>query len=273
MFHIHPLKTRVGGQPTSRPVGQAENLHRSRSGRKLVLSLRAWLKRWRLDRELAAGGDPHEPLRRVRATKLTRLRTRRAIASRLESAIAAAESPPRRTLSPAIPVHRGAVREARPLILSLANALREQGRLSAQGIARAEMLVTDGGSSLYWDGSTLYGDNRPRDLPTDLRSAIAALHLGPKLEDDDYAGDVTPARIAQNEAHRVSVERHKVSVHRHQGGHDPTGAGEGRAAGMDEREPFPVTRPPVSMTGSPSRSPRFPRNRSQTGRRRVPDRA
>jgi hypothetical protein len=52
------------------------------------------------------------------------------------------------------------------------------------------MLVADGGSSLYWDGSSLYRDDRPGDLPADLRSAIAALHMGRKLEDNDYAGDV-----------------------------------------------------------------------------------
>jgi hypothetical protein len=78
-------------------------------------------------------------------------------------------------------VRREAVREGRPLILSLAIALREPDELSPQGIARAEILVADGGSSLYWDGSALYGDDSPGDLPTDLRSAIAALHLGPRL--------------------------------------------------------------------------------------------
>jgi hypothetical protein len=156
-----------------------------------VLRLRARLSRWRLDRELAGGGDPHEPLLRARATKLTHPRVREAIASRLERAIAEAECGPRRRLSAAIPVRREAVREARPLILSLAIALREPGALSPQGIARAELLVSDGASSLYWDGSSLYRDDRPRDLPADLRSAIAALHMGRKLEDNGYAGDVS----------------------------------------------------------------------------------
>jgi hypothetical protein len=116
---------------------------------------------------------------------------REAIASRLERAIAEAECGPRPTLSAAIPVRREAVREARPLMLSLAVALREPGPLSPQGIARAEILVRDGGSSLYWDGSSLYRDDRPADLPADLRSATAALHMGRKLEDNGYAGDVT----------------------------------------------------------------------------------
>ncbi len=152
----------------------------------IVLHLRAWLSRWRLDRELAAGGDPHEPLLGVRARKLTHPRRREAIASRLEWAIAEAESRPGRSLSAAIPVRREAVREARPLMLSLALELREPGPLSPQGIARAEMLVTDGGSSLYWDGRSLYRDDSPGDLPTDLRSAIAALHMGRTLEDDSH---------------------------------------------------------------------------------------
>jgi hypothetical protein len=213
MLHGHSPRTRVRGQPTRRPAGQAENLHPSRSGRKLVLSLLAWLKRWRLDRELAAGSDLYEPLLRARAKKLTHARVREAIASRLERAIAAAEGGPRRRLSAAIPVRREAVREARPLMLSLALALREPGPLSPQGIARAELLVTDGGSSLYWDGSTLYRDDSPRDLPTDLRSAIAALHLGPKLEGND-AGDVAAASASQHEAITSWRERHDVSGHR-----------------------------------------------------------
>jgi hypothetical protein len=99
-------------------------------------------------------------------------------------------------------------------MLSLALALREPGPLSPQGIARAELLVTDGGSSLYWDGSTLYRDDSPRDLPTDLRSAIAALHLGPKLEGNGYAGDVAAASASQDEAITSWRERHDVSEHR-----------------------------------------------------------
>jgi hypothetical protein len=181
-----------------RPRGDDRALRRDQSGRPprprrdrrrdrvggAVLQLRAWLSRWRLDRELADGGDPHEPLLCARATKLTHPRVREAIASRLERAIAEAECAPRRRLSAAIPVRREAVREARPLMLSLAVALREPGPLSPQGIARAEILVSDGGSSLYWDGSSLYRDDRPGDLPADLRSATAALHMGRKLEDN-----------------------------------------------------------------------------------------
>jgi hypothetical protein len=155
------------------------------------------LSRWRLDRELAGGGDPHEPLLRARATKLAHSRVREAIASRLESAIAEAESGPRHTLSAAIPVRREAVREARPLILSLAIALREPGTPSPEGVARAEMLVSDGGSSLYWDGSSLYRDDSSRDLPTDLRSAIAALHMGRKLEDSNWPDVGTGERRAE----------------------------------------------------------------------------
>jgi hypothetical protein len=175
--------------PTRRPARQGENLRRSRSGRKLLLTVLAWLKRRRLDRELAAGSDLHEPLLRTRATQLLDPRVREAIASRLESAIAEAERGPPPALSAAIPVRRQAVREAQPLMLSLAIALREPGPVSPQGIARAEMLVIDGGSSLYWDGSTLYRDDSLRDLPTDLRSAIAALRLGPTLDTNPYLPD------------------------------------------------------------------------------------
>jgi hypothetical protein len=137
--------------------------------------------------------------------KLAQFRTRQVIVSRLESAIAEAESRPRRRFSAALPVRREAVRDARPLILSLVNVLREPGPLSPQGIARAEMLVIDGGSSLYWDGSTLYSDDRPHDLATDVRSAIAALELGPKLEGNRYFGDVASAAPRMKDAHHASA--------------------------------------------------------------------
>ena len=59
------------------------------------------------------------------------------------------------------------------------------------------MLVTDGGSSLYWDGSSLYRDDSPGDLSADLRSAIAALHMGRKLEDNDWPDVGTGERRAE----------------------------------------------------------------------------
>ena len=108
----------------------------------IVLHFRAWLSRWRLDRELAAGGDPHEPLLGVRARKLTHPRRREALASRLEWAIAEAESRPERSLSAAIPVRREAVREARPLMLSLALELREPFTLEKPGAAVADRPAT-----------------------------------------------------------------------------------------------------------------------------------
>jgi hypothetical protein len=148
--------------------------------------MRARLRWWQLDQELAAGADPHQPRLRMRATMLTHPRTRESIASRLESAVAEAESRPPDRLSAAIPVRRETVREARPLMLSLALALREPGRVSPQGVARAELLVKDGGSPLYW--------NEGGDLLVELRSATAALDLPPRGI-TEVAETPPPARV------------------------------------------------------------------------------
>ena len=61
------------------------------------------------------------------------------------------------------------------MILKLSRELRE-GSVSPQGVARAVLLLTDGGGVLYRTGAE-------GDLDTALRSACAALRLGPRLED------------------------------------------------------------------------------------------
>jgi hypothetical protein len=103
-----------------------------------------------LDRRIAEGADPAEDrILGQRAEQLTSDSNRRELASWIERVVDAADQPdlPRRTV---VPLQREAIREARPLLLSLARDLSQVGEpVSPRGIARARQLLTDGASPLY----------------------------------------------------------------------------------------------------------------------------
>ena len=103
-----------------------------------------------LDRRIAEGADLAEhPILGTRAAQLTSERSRRELASWIEHVVDSADQ---RDPAPrsAVPLQRAAIREARPLLLSLARDLSELGEpVSARGIARARQLLTDGASPLY----------------------------------------------------------------------------------------------------------------------------
>ena len=135
--------------------------------------LRTRLHARRLDRELAAGRElASDPLLRVRAEALTSPEVRDRLATRLEQIIGYAELAPR---DAAVPVHVGAVKDSQSALASLAGALRERVPVSAQGVARAMILLTDGAGPLYWRASNL-------DLGVAARSALTALYMGAYLE-------------------------------------------------------------------------------------------
>lgn len=144
----------------------------------MALRIRAWFQQERLDGQLAAAHDPWEALLRQRGRALTARRTRDAVARRLEDAIAEGSRPPR-VPSAAIPVDRDAVRINSPILVGLARDLREVDRVSPTGVARARRLAIDGASPLYVGGVD--------ELSVAVRSASAALHLGPMVEDEDRA--------------------------------------------------------------------------------------
>jgi hypothetical protein len=143
------------------------------SGWRAVLSLRARLSHRRLDRELGAGAVPDTPLLQQRARTLAGARMRERVASGLEGAVAEGK----RThwkLTAAVSIDARAVNDAEPLLLTLALTLRQPGPVSAQGVALALTLLTDGESSLY------YGEGSG-DLAREVRAATDALHRGPML--------------------------------------------------------------------------------------------
>ena len=115
----------------------------------LRLALRVWLTRQTLDHRLARGESmlASAALSR-RARQLTSVRGRHSLAAGLRSVIDEAERPPR-TLSSAVPIQRRAVLRARPELERLAAELEADEPVRLAGIARVQLLLTEGSSPLY----------------------------------------------------------------------------------------------------------------------------
>ena len=91
------------------------------------------------------------------------------MAAHIERVIEAAAEP-RRPLSAAVPLNRRAIEETRPLLLTLAEDLRSEDRVSSRGVAILLQLLMDGNSPLY-------GSVHPGELEEELHRARAALLL------------------------------------------------------------------------------------------------
>jgi hypothetical protein len=123
-----------------------------------------------LDRELARGTDPlSSPRLARRAAKLCQPSRRTKLATEIERIIEAAEEP-RRPFTAAVPLNRCAIRDLRPLLLTIADDLRADEPVGAGGVAMVRQLLRDGSSPLY-------GPVDPGELEEELRRARAALLL------------------------------------------------------------------------------------------------
>ncbi len=112
--------------------------------------LRVHLHRGRLDRQLADGLAPEAfQDRAVRATQLAGMRTRRRVARSLRRLVEHAETPAGALLGSAVPVCRRSVLPWREALLGLAERLEQPVRLDPRGVARALVLLTDGGGPFY----------------------------------------------------------------------------------------------------------------------------
>ena len=140
------------------------DMHRSMvdRGPGLTLRWRVWWRTPELDAALAAGVDPQGTrLLSLRAHQLATIRQRARLAQALEKVVAVADAdqviviPTFRRLRPSLPVRRPQVRSNRIALLHLAERLREDRPLRAQGLALAERLITDDNSPLYTDQATL----------------------------------------------------------------------------------------------------------------------
>jgi len=140
MKHVHPQKSERLG-PQSDP---------SRPSSTLALRLRVHLHRERLDRQIARGLAPeafHD--RALRATQLAGMPTRRQVARSLRRLVTHAELPAGGLLTSAVPVCRRSVLPWREAILGLADRLEQPVALDPCGVARALVLITDGGGPFY----------------------------------------------------------------------------------------------------------------------------
>jgi hypothetical protein len=111
--------------------------------------LHAWLRRLALDRALAAGADPHSsPALGCRAQQLTGGFKRKRLADAVRRLRADARRPLSRGWSSAVPINRGELLAADPLLAEIEAQLGE-GVVYCQGVVRLDLLLADGGSSIY----------------------------------------------------------------------------------------------------------------------------
>ena len=130
--------------PTPRTVIGSARRH-SRPPRLLARLRAPWL-----DRQLAAGIAPwRSPTHAARALQLTSARTRKALARSLERLVEQAEEPPTPARSAVIEPCRPQVREARPILLTMAFRLRAGTPVDARGMARLKLLLSDGVGPCY----------------------------------------------------------------------------------------------------------------------------
>ncbi len=154
-----PGPTRVNLSPTSARL------------RARWLSTRAQIGQTRLDRELASGANPDsDPLLQARARHLLSRDAREQIASTIDRILRPSD---RAALySARVPVCSPAVREAEPALAMLADRLRAYFSIDAQGVAKAQILLTDGSGPLYNPNST-------SDVNSAAHGALAALDVRP----------------------------------------------------------------------------------------------
>ena len=158
---MHGLAGIDFGPPLATP-GQ-----RSRPSR-LLIRVRAGVRRFRLDSALARGADPCEsPTLAHRAARLTSERSREKMAARVEDIIVDAERPPR-PKSVAVEPDRGEIAIAEPLLIEVRELLRSTAPVYARGVAMLKSLLGDGGSALYLP-------DRQGDLRNELELVVAAL--------------------------------------------------------------------------------------------------
>jgi hypothetical protein len=113
------------------------------------LRTRVWLSRHSIDQRLAEGESILAgPELAHRAEQLASIRSRRSLAAGIRGLIEDAERPSR-PLSSAAPIQRRAILRARAELTRLAAELEADEPIRLEGIARVQLLITDGSSPLY----------------------------------------------------------------------------------------------------------------------------
>jgi hypothetical protein len=144
--------------------------------------VKARLHRHHLDTELAAGVDPNvDPAHRERAEELLADKSRRRLAGALERLLGEADSGPS-IFSPKIPIAKEAVRDCRLEIETLVERLDSPAFISAQGVAKLGLMLSDGASPIYSPGLFKADDpKRSEELSSALEATIEAIDHGPVI--------------------------------------------------------------------------------------------
>jgi len=162
----------------SRPNGRSDPEARppaSRASGTLRLRLAVAVHRPSLTQALADGVSTEMNTElALRARQLTSTRTRRTLARSLRGVIKEAHEPARLSARVVI-VRRGAVLAAERALTDLIERLESPAPVRAQGVAAAELILTDG------DRSPLYSPCEPATLRRAARVALADLEPDPSL--------------------------------------------------------------------------------------------
>jgi hypothetical protein len=130
-----------------------------------------------IDEKLLNGGAPNgSAVVIVRRARLLDPRYRSRVAAALRKLIAAARRHDRNMFAAQIQLREDEILESEPLILTLADELEQEKRVSPRGVILADRLITDGDSPMYGPipVSRLYN----KTVESAVKHARAALHMG-----------------------------------------------------------------------------------------------
>ena len=139
--------------------------------------IRARLFAWSIDEKLLNGDAPNgSAVIIVRCARLLDRRYRSKVADTLRKLVSAAGRREPNFFAAELHLHEAEILGSEPLILTLADELEQEERVSPRGVILAYRLVTDGDSPVYAPNPV----SRPYEETVEsvVKRARAALHLG-----------------------------------------------------------------------------------------------
>jgi hypothetical protein len=135
---------------TSHTISLHQSTGANSAADRLTLRLRVYATRGRLDRQIAAGGQQASTAAlALRARQLAHPRTRMQAARSLRKIVDYADYRASHRGISAVVIEPTAVRRARHPILGLAERLEAPHPLNPEGVARVQVLLTDGRGPLF----------------------------------------------------------------------------------------------------------------------------
>ena len=142
----------------------------------MIDGIAARLRARSIDDKLLSGGSDDSPVVLVRQARLLQRRYRAAVAAALRSLIDAARRNQPNFFAARLQLKVPDVLANEPLILTLADELEQEERVSPRGVIMADRLVTDGDSPVYRPDPIHHSPDET--VESAVRHARAALHLG-----------------------------------------------------------------------------------------------